>query len=158
MNKFAEQFQNDVVVRYQEKMAELMEKIATPSLAKYLQAARKRNMAVNRARGALDSYTRNPDRKDSLFHLGQDLASNLGSVGNKAMDEATGGITRAIRSNILNNPEQLLRPAFLHPDTISAAAVSARPNPEYLSKLTGITDSNALKQILADPENFIKLK
>lgn len=157
MNKIAEQFQNDVVTRYQEKIAELTEKVATPSLAKYLQAARKRNIAVNRASTAIDRYSTNPNRDNSLFQLGQDLASNLGSAGNKAMDEATGGIAGAIRSNILNNAEQLLRPAFLHPDIINAAAVSARPNPEYLSKLTGITDPTALKRILADPGNFMKL-
>lgn len=73
MNKFAEQFQNDVVTRYQQKMAELMEKDAVSVLKSWLPAYGKR--ILTSLKGTNFGKLGNDTYKDIANH-------NLSVVGN----------------------------------------------------------------------------
>ena len=159
MNKLAQQFQNDVVTRYQEKMAALttyMEKEATPSGARYMQAAAKRGINRSKLNEALNDFISkdmgDPANRNAYANA---LASiNLGAAGNKALNDITGGVVGAIRNGTIQQNGGLLLPSTAT-DNIFKPRKASKINPKYLSKLTGITDEGILNEMVSNPQNFI---
>lgn len=101
MNKFAEQFQNDVVTRYQEKMAELMEKKAIDA-GNWFRAAHNRmnkiksnqaylNDAEIMAKGGLPAFMRSIGNLLPGLHAPEQLDSINGRV-SKFLNEKLKGI------------------------------------------------------------------
>lgn len=147
-----EKFAEDVMTRYQEKLAELadmMEKDATPSLGKYLEAVAKRNFGIGSVREALREPT-----VGNMAKALTDPLTNLGAAGNKRLNQLSGGVLGAMKKGIVPNNEVggiLLNGKIKSLPIVKGVIEKSKPNPKYLSRITGITDEKALNTILENP-------
>lgn len=153
------QFEQDIIARYHEKLAALtnyMEKDATPTGTRYMQAAAKRGLNRAKANQALDKFIRSPKGPQNKNDYAQALAEvNLGAAGNKVLNDISGGVVGAMRDGTIQQNGGYLLPDSAINDLWQARGAS-EINPKYLSKLTGIKDKNILAKILNSPQSFIE--
>lgn len=147
-----EKFAEDVMTRYQEKMAELLsytEKTAKPKLDTYIRAARKRLANAQAIKNSLDM--------DNAFDIAQVLSKNIGAKGSRRLDNATEGFSRALRNHNLHNLSDLVSSNVIknNKSEIFNIAHESQPDLSYLSRLTGIKGFSPLLSILMNPSKYV---